>query len=116
MDNHNQTSLTPQQAADVVGWYHGGINHEYIERGWKGKVSIGQAAIWATLRNVPERFASGMNGPLLTMAEAGQGVEFLDDEQARAALYTNYMNTPPRSKGDLDHAERAAGEKLELEQ
>lgn len=113
MDRHDQSSLTPQQAADVISWYHGSINHEYIERGWKAKVSIGQAAIRATLGNVPEHFASGMNGPLLTMAEAGQGVEFLGDEQARAALYTNYMNTPPRSKDDRDHAERAAGEKFE---
>jgi hypothetical protein len=65
-------SLTPEQAADVIGYYHRGENAKSRERGWKPRVSVGLAAIHATSL---KHSISPDGVPLLSPPELAAGID-----------------------------------------
>lgn len=96
MSQSDQSQLTPEQAADVVRYYHDGENRYARDRGWKDKVPLGLAALHAAQ---PEHSILPDNRPLLTYAEMGQGVEYIE-QQSKAG---EQPDITPEQQTAIDH-------------
>lgn len=70
--------LTPQQAADVIRYYHDGENALTRARGWKDKVPLGLAALH-TYR-AGEHSILPDKSPTLTLAEMESGNAYLQEK------------------------------------
>lgn len=80
--NERNPGLTPEQAADVIRYFHNGENREARQRGWKDKVSLGEAAMHASFKS----YSLLPNGePMLTIKEVADGLDFID-HQAQAQV------------------------------
>ncbi len=110
MDKEPKILLTPAQAADVLRYRLAVENQHAREHGYGDKVPLGIVAIHAMRMTVES--PEGEQQSLLTGPEMLSGMEYLKLEEERHRNYLNNLATPPRTNADRDHAERAAGEKL----
>lgn len=74
--------LTPEQAADVIHYFHDGANQVAREHGWRDKVSLGHAAIQTTSQ---EHTILPGGSPMLTFREMGAGLNYITDQAEQPA-------------------------------
>ncbi len=72
--------LTPQQAADVIKYYHDAENAPYRQRGFSDKVSLGLSALHAA--QVKHSILPD-GSPTLTLNEMNDGLQYQPVEPTR---------------------------------
>ncbi|HET7630086.1 MAG TPA: hypothetical protein VFK03_01810 [Candidatus Saccharimonadales bacterium] len=77
MNERAPSSLTPEQAADVIRYYDRAANGEARARGWRDKTGIGEVAVQTTLK----RFSILPNKikPTLTPKEMLIGLDYIQN-------------------------------------
>ena len=75
MNGNPKNPLTPEQAADVIRYFHDSENHEARRNGWRDHTSLGLAALHAASDDhsiLPDET------PILTFGEMGAGLRYLE--------------------------------------
>lgn len=96
--NERHDGITPEQAADVIRYFHNGENREARQRGWKDKVSLGEAAVHTTFKShslLPDGEA------MLTDKEMGAGLDYIQNppESKKSEAYDKELEYRVDSRG-----------------
>lgn len=107
MNERAPSQLTPEQAADVIRYFHNGENRESRQRGWKDKAPLAKAAMHATFK----AHSLLPNGEaMLTMKQAADGLDVIDRqtlaEADKSDDYYEELDELADKLGSYDQARR----------
>lgn len=91
MSERKPSSLTPEQAADVIRYYHDGNNAEARRNGWSDKVALGRSAIQTILKRqtiIPQREGEQPQATL-TPDEMHEGLNLIQAENGSNSREAN---------------------------
>ncbi|MDX2776100.1 hypothetical protein PV379_01865 [Streptomyces caniscabiei] len=98
-----RTILTPEQSADVIRYYHTGMNHERREKGHAHALALGYAALCTTLPNhsvLPDA------KPALNVQEIKEGLEYIKNPPKSDEYYDRLDQIVDRQNVSYDDARR----------
>ena len=106
----SDNELTPEQAADIIRYYHTGENQLAHENGWKEKVGIGKAAARTTIAKYsllptePDQAPQ----PMLTYNEMAAGLDHIKNppDPERSEEYYKKLEDLVDKGMTFDEAER----------